>query len=243
MRSARSGTTRREGRAAGAGPGRLVCRWDAPRPGRRCPGSQARWTRLPGAGPTRARDWAQQSGPVRLVCDAESRHADAGVRPVVRQDGNHLARCDVPGGRPRPLRGDLRDVCSGPCWALIEWKASGALGWVSPQPGGARCVSKPSSVALGGRRRVRAQRCGRRPAVCAREAGICLRGASLPRGAQFSAGNLGRRVRLDGPRFLLGAWTFACCSVQGVRIVVPPGASYCSVRAVSARIGRWQAGS
>jgi len=52
-----------------------------------------------------------------------------------------------------------------------------------------------------------------------------------------------RRVRLDGPRLLLGAWTFACCSVQGVRIVVPPGASYCSVRAVSARIGRWQAGS
>ena len=52
-----------------------------------------------------------------------------------------------------------------------------------------------------------------------------------------------RRVRLDGPRLLLGAWTFACCSVPGVRIVVPPGASYCSVRAVSARIGRWQAGS
>ena len=57
----------------------------------------------------------------------------------------------------------------------------GALGWVSPQPGGARCVSKPSSVALGGRRRVRAQRRGRHPAVCAREAGICLRAASLPR--------------------------------------------------------------
>ena len=47
-------------------------------------------TCLPGAGPTRTRDCAQQSGPVRLVCDAESRHADAGVRPVVRQDGNHL---------------------------------------------------------------------------------------------------------------------------------------------------------
>ena len=41
MRSARSGTTRREGRAAGAGPGRLVCRRDTPRPGRRCPGPQA----------------------------------------------------------------------------------------------------------------------------------------------------------------------------------------------------------
>ncbi len=90
MRSARSGTTRREGRAAGAGPGRLVCRRDTPRPGRRCPGPQARWTCLPGAGPTRTRDCAQQSGPVRLVCNAESRHADAGVRPVVRQDRNHL---------------------------------------------------------------------------------------------------------------------------------------------------------
>jgi len=68
------------GRAAGAGPERLVCWRDTHGPG----------------GAARHR--------MRLVCHAESRYADGGVRLVVRQDGNHLEfeLEDAPGsGRSR----------------------------------------------------------------------------------------------------------------------------------------------
>ena len=72
------------------------------------PGGAARHPRRVGrASPGPARDergMPQQSGPVRLVCHAESRYADGGVWLVVRQDGNHLEfeREDAPGsGRSR----------------------------------------------------------------------------------------------------------------------------------------------
>ena len=56
---------------------------------RRCPAPQASGRASPG--PARhEHGMPQQSGPVRLVCHAESRYADGGVRLVVRQDGNHL---------------------------------------------------------------------------------------------------------------------------------------------------------
>ena len=68
---------------------RLVCWRDTPRLGRRCPAPQARGRASPG--PARhEHGMPQQSGPVRLVSHAESRHADGGVWLVVRQDGNHL---------------------------------------------------------------------------------------------------------------------------------------------------------
>ena len=58
---------------SGGWPGRLVCRRDTPRPGRRCPRPQARWTCLPGAGPTRTRtdrrSARNRARPPRVACD------------------------------------------------------------------------------------------------------------------------------------------------------------------------------
>ena len=89
MRSAPSGAPGRGGRAAGAGPGAPRLLAGHATAGAALPGTPGAWTCLPGAGPTRTR-MPQQSGPVRLVCHAESRHADGGIWLVVRQDGNHL---------------------------------------------------------------------------------------------------------------------------------------------------------
>ena len=110
-------TTRREGRAAGAGSGRPVCWRDRPRPGRRFPEPQTRWTCLPGAGPTRTRGLRAA---VRARAPRLSRRIPArrcGVRLVVREDGNHLEfeREDAPGsGRSRGRSGPL---CSG--WSFF----------------------------------------------------------------------------------------------------------------------------
>ena len=144
------------------------------RPGRRCPAPQAGWTCLPGAGPTRTRDCAQQSGgpcassvtpnPGAPMLAYGRWHARTGIRsssgrarPVPATPSVGPARCAT--GWSSPLR--ITDPRVSNCWLAVVGEGFLATACELPIRAGRQLLDRsdqPLSGTTGGRPRSRSGR-------------------------------------------------------------------------------------